>query len=152
MTRPQVLPELRLLGVVVLRPNHGPGWVVGEVYPRPRTINGERVMGEELRRPAYLGTLGEALESALGRAEAVCRGVGYPQPALSVLGAIAGLVSPLAEPGVAVRLARTLAGLSQAELARRAGASRTTVKDVEAGRVSPRTATVARLLRACGDP
>lgn len=49
-----------------------------------------------------------------------------------------------------LRSARRRAGLTQAELARRAGTSRTTVSAYEAGRKSPSTATMERLLQAAG--
>lgn len=50
----------------------------------------------------------------------------------------------------ALREARTAAGLSQRELARRAGTSSATVSQYEAGHKEPRLATLDRLLAACG--
>lgn len=41
-------------------------------------------------------------------------------------------------------------GLSQRELARRAGVPQSTVGRIEAGLLDPRIGTVERLLRACG--
>lgn len=49
-----------------------------------------------------------------------------------------------------IRAARERAGLTQGELARRAGTSRPTVSAYEAGRKSPNLATVQRLLAALG--
>lgn len=49
-----------------------------------------------------------------------------------------------------VRAARERAGLTQGELARRAGTSRPTVSAYEAGRKSPSLATTQRLLAALG--
>lgn len=49
-----------------------------------------------------------------------------------------------------VKEARLRAGLSQAELARRAGTSQPTVARYENGRVVPSIATLERLLDACG--
>jgi len=49
-----------------------------------------------------------------------------------------------------VREARRAAGLSQRELARRAGTAQSVVARVEAGRTSPSSVTLARLLEASG--
>lgn len=49
-----------------------------------------------------------------------------------------------------VRYSRLRAGLTQAELARRAGISQPALARIEAGRVKPRIDTMARLLRGCG--
>lgn len=46
--------------------------------------------------------------------------------------------------------ARTEAGLSQRELARRAGTSQSTLNRYERGRVEPSFATVERIVAACG--
>jgi transcriptional regulator with XRE-family HTH domain len=46
--------------------------------------------------------------------------------------------------------ARHVAGISQRELARRAGVPQSTVGRIEAGLLDPRIGTVERLLRACG--
>ena len=54
------------------------------------------------------------------------------------------------DAGALIREARRGAGLSRAELARRLGASRSAVARWESGAVSPRLATLERLLRACG--
>src|SRR5579875_36555 len=50
----------------------------------------------------------------------------------------------------AIRTARRRSGLSQAELAERAGTSQPTLAAYEAGRVTPRLDTVERLLEATG--
>lgn len=50
----------------------------------------------------------------------------------------------------ALRRARLAAGLSQAELATRAGVSRMTVQQIEAGAKDPRVSTVLVLFRALG--
>ncbi len=50
-----------------------------------------------------------------------------------------------------VRRARTRAGLSQRELALRAGVSQPAVARLEAGRHTPSLTTLERLLRACGE-
>ena len=50
-----------------------------------------------------------------------------------------------------VRQARRRAGLSQAELASRAGVSQPAVARVESGRHRPSLATLERLLSACGE-
>src|SRR5437899_1796417 len=49
-----------------------------------------------------------------------------------------------------VGMARTRAGLTQAELARRAGTSQTAVARYERGRALPTLETLYRLVRACG--
>ena len=49
-----------------------------------------------------------------------------------------------------VRYARLRAGLTQQELARRAGISQPALARIETGRVTPRMDTVTRLLSACG--
>ena len=54
------------------------------------------------------------------------------------------------QPGRLVRRAREQAGLSQRELARRAGTSQSVVARIEHGRTDPSTATLARLLAAAG--
>ena len=50
-----------------------------------------------------------------------------------------------------LRSARRQAGLSQAEVARRAGTSQPTLARYEGGRVMPSVSTLERLVRACGD-
>src|SRR3954452_16387572 len=52
--------------------------------------------------------------------------------------------------GVTLHAARTRAGLSQAELARRAGTSQATVSAYESGSKQPSVATFSRLLAAAG--
>src|SRR3954469_20614316 len=52
--------------------------------------------------------------------------------------------------GAAVHDARTRAGLSQAELARRAGTSQAAVSAYESGAKQPSVATFSRLLAAAG--
>jgi transcriptional regulator with XRE-family HTH domain len=54
------------------------------------------------------------------------------------------------EPGGLLEGARASAGLTQDELARRAGTSRTTLSAYENGRKSPTVATFARLLSEAG--
>jgi len=54
------------------------------------------------------------------------------------------------EPGDLLGLARNEAGLTQEELARRAGTSRSTLSAYEHGRKSPTVATFARLLAEAG--
>lgn len=49
-----------------------------------------------------------------------------------------------------LRAARRRAGLSQRELARRAGVPQSTVGRIEAGLADPKAATLRRLLRECG--
>lgn len=49
-----------------------------------------------------------------------------------------------------LREARTAAGLSQRELARRAGTAQSVVARIESGHTSPTTDTLARLLDAAG--
>lgn len=49
-----------------------------------------------------------------------------------------------------LRTARTRAGLTQRELARRAGTSQSVVARIEAGQTSPSAATLSRLLEAAG--
>jgi predicted transcriptional regulator len=53
-------------------------------------------------------------------------------------------------PGGLVRQARTAAGLTQAELARRAGTTQSAIARLEAGEVSPRWDTVLSLVTATG--
>lgn len=50
-----------------------------------------------------------------------------------------------------LRAARHHAGLSQAEVARRAGTSQPTLARYEGGHVAPSISTLERLVRACGD-
>jgi transcriptional regulator with XRE-family HTH domain len=52
--------------------------------------------------------------------------------------------------GAILREARFRAGLTQRELARRAGTSQSVVARVEQGRTDPSTATLSRLLAAAG--
>ena len=54
------------------------------------------------------------------------------------------------EPGELLEQVRVGAGLTQEELARRAGTSRTTLSAYERGRKSPTAATFARLLSGAG--
>lgn len=49
-----------------------------------------------------------------------------------------------------IRASRLRAGLTQQELARRAGITQPAIARIESGRVVPRMDTAARLLRACG--
>lgn len=53
--------------------------------------------------------------------------------------------------GRAIRTARRRAGMSQRELAERAGLPQSTVARIESGFVDPRTTTVVKLLNACGE-
>lgn len=153
MKRPPLVPEIRLLGLVVVRKarGKGAGYVVGEPHGGPRR-RPEDQSGERLVRVNYLDTPGAALLRAVGRARRLAGSYPPAQGASDLLGATAGLygaevVARL--PGVAVREARAVAGLTQAGLARKAKCSRTTVRDVEADRVRPNTLTLARLLGAC---
>lgn len=50
-----------------------------------------------------------------------------------------------------LRAARRRAGLSQRELAERAGVPQSTVARIEAGLTDPRVGTLRRLLRVCGE-
>ncbi len=52
--------------------------------------------------------------------------------------------------GLLIRESRLRAGLTQAELARRAGTSQPAIARYERGDVSPRVATLDRIVRACG--
>jgi transcriptional regulator with XRE-family HTH domain len=52
--------------------------------------------------------------------------------------------------GSAVRAARRRAGVSQAELAERAGTSQPSIARLEKGRVSPTVITLDRIARALG--
>lgn len=56
----------------------------------------------------------------------------------------------MSEPGRLLRDARTHAGLSQRELARRAGTAQSVVARVERGLTSPGWETLSRLLAAAG--
>lgn len=49
-----------------------------------------------------------------------------------------------------LRMARRRAGLTQRELARRAGVPQPTVSRIERGQISPSFATLAPLIEACG--
>jgi predicted transcriptional regulator len=53
-------------------------------------------------------------------------------------------------PGVLLVTARHKAGLSQRDLARKAGVPQSTIARIESGFVSPRLATFERLLSFCG--
>jgi len=50
-----------------------------------------------------------------------------------------------------LRAARRRAGLSQRQLAERAGVPQSTIGRIEAGLTDPRVSTLQALLRACGD-
>lgn len=52
--------------------------------------------------------------------------------------------------GNLIKIARAEAGLSQRELAKRAGTSQATLSAYEAGRKSPTLETLARVIRAAG--
>lgn len=54
------------------------------------------------------------------------------------------------EAAAALRRARTDAGLSQRDLARRAGVAQPAIARIEQGRVTPRVDTLTHLLTACG--
>jgi transcriptional regulator with XRE-family HTH domain len=54
------------------------------------------------------------------------------------------------DAGSLLRHARTKAGLSQRQLARRAGVSQTAISQIEGGKASPRFETLDRLLSVCG--
>ena len=54
------------------------------------------------------------------------------------------------DPGRLLRTARGRAGLTQRELARRAGTSQSVVARIEQGQTDPSTANLARLLAAAG--
>jgi transcriptional regulator with XRE-family HTH domain len=54
------------------------------------------------------------------------------------------------DAGWMLRMARNHAGLSQREVARRAGVPQSTVARVERGHIDPRVTTLDRLLHACG--
>jgi transcriptional regulator with XRE-family HTH domain len=54
------------------------------------------------------------------------------------------------EPGGLIRRSRLLAGLTQAELARRLGTTQSAVSRLERGREEPRLARLASILAACG--
>lgn len=49
-----------------------------------------------------------------------------------------------------LKRARTIAGISQRELAARSGIAQPVIARIESGRTSPRTDTLDRLLSACG--
>ena len=49
-----------------------------------------------------------------------------------------------------VRFSRLRAGLTQVELARRAGLSQPALARIESGRITPRLDTMQRILRECG--
>jgi transcriptional regulator with XRE-family HTH domain len=49
-----------------------------------------------------------------------------------------------------LRWARLTAGLSQRELAEKAGIPQSTIGRIETGKIDPRTSTLSRLIRACG--
>ncbi|MFN2483708.1 MAG: helix-turn-helix domain-containing protein [Candidatus Limnocylindria bacterium] len=53
-------------------------------------------------------------------------------------------------PGQALRYARRRAGLTQRDLAERAGVRQPVVARIESGAISPRVDTLERLLRAAG--
>lgn len=54
------------------------------------------------------------------------------------------------EAGTLVRNSRTAAGLTQTELARRAGTTQAAVARLESGRVNPKVGTLRKLLAAAG--
>lgn len=54
------------------------------------------------------------------------------------------------EPGGLIRRSRLLAGLTQAELARRLGTTQSAVSRLERGHEEPRIARLAFILAACG--
>lgn len=54
-------------------------------------------------------------------------------------------------PGQVLRLSRERAGLSQDQLAKRAGTAQSAISRIEKGRVSPTVVTLARLIAECGE-
>ncbi len=59
-------------------------------------------------------------------------------------------MSALATPGVLLATARHRAGLTQRELAERAGTAQSVVARIESGKTSPTFETLERLIRAAG--
>lgn len=59
-------------------------------------------------------------------------------------------LNALESAGATLRTAREQAGLSVAELARKAGTSRAAISQIEKGEREPSVATLTRLLGACG--
>ena len=143
-----VQARVDLLGSVVVRKatrSAGVGWVVGISKREAET-------SESLLHPTYYGSAADALQEALGRAEAL-DGVGGPaKELLSLLGPNTGLCM---EAGGLVGAARTLrharehAGLGKRALARLTGVSRSTIRDIEAGRRDPKWSTMMFLLANC---
>ncbi|NLT06933.1 MAG: helix-turn-helix transcriptional regulator [Solirubrobacterales bacterium] len=62
---------------------------------------------------------------------------------------LSGYTRPMS-PSIEIRAARERAGMTQVELARRAGTSQATVSSYESGRKRPTVETFARLLAATG--
>jgi transcriptional regulator with XRE-family HTH domain len=54
------------------------------------------------------------------------------------------------DAAILLQEARRAAGLTQRELARRAGVAQPAISRIERGRLSPRVGTLDRLLRVCG--
>jgi transcriptional regulator with XRE-family HTH domain len=61
------------------------------------------------------------------------------------------IITGVTAAAAAVRQARQARGWSQRKLAVRAGVPQSTIGRIEAGLVDPRTSTVERILRACGE-
>src|SRR5438132_12463641 len=59
------------------------------------------------------------------------------------------ITDSMTRTSLVLRQARRAAGLSQRELARRAGTSSATLSRYESGAISPTVATLDRLLRSC---
>lgn len=57
---------------------------------------------------------------------------------------------PVGRPGEVLREARMLAGVSQAQLAKRCGTAQSAVSRIERGQVSPTISTLERMLGAVG--
>ena len=136
------------IGDVVLKP-HGTGWVVGRA--RTREIKG-RETEETLDRSFYgfaahalgvfLGRAAGRLEDPSNREGALLQALQHQSDAHPEL----RLLSVLISPDVATRRARgpeTLAAFS-----RRCGVSRHALRDIEAGRSTPRADTLLRIIVA----
>lgn len=134
---------------IVLRPS-GHGWVVGRA--KPRVIKGADT--EEVISPNYFARAAWALAYFIRRVYDECGGEPQGQTrqileALS-LARMGQLPVSLRHPPSLVRRAR--GNESQREFAGRAGISRSTLQDIEAGRTrDPHLSTITAILEASDD-
>ena len=129
------------VGRLVLK-SSGRGYVVGR--PRPRRIKGRPT--ERIRRGTYFSRLSGAITYFSGRVLGRSK-----KPRERALASLLLTLLPVLTPGVylgdVLRAVREAGGLSKSALARKAGVSRTTVKEAELHGRDLRSSTLYKLIR-----